>query len=283
MQHYRNKKQTGLTQKTRDFLDFLGLFPYIYPTSIHTPERGVEMSKKLLSEHQDRLKTISTRLKLRVSKRARRMTLRLDPESRHVHLIVPPRADMNLAFTFATEHRAWIREKLLALPKPVPFADGAILPFFGRDHYLEIVKDADRRVTDIDIKNRIMTVETYLDDAAPRVERYLRAWAQEELAELAAEKASLIRRRIGTVRVRDTRSRWGSCAEDGNLSFCWRLIFAPPEVMDYVVAHEIAHLVHFDHSDTFWRLCDRLAVDAAYGQAWLKENGQTLMSYGAKS
>lgn len=241
------------------------------------------MSRATSIHHQDRLKTISARLKLRVSKRARRVALRLDPETRAMHLVVPPRINIDAAIDFAGQHRAWIREKLSSLPKPMPFIDGAIMPLVGRDHYLEIIQDSDRRTTAITVKNRIMCVETHLDDPSARIERYLRDWIQDELAELAAEKAAMIRRRIGDVRVRDTKSRWGSCAEDGNLSFCWRLIFAPREVIDYVVAHEVAHLVHFDHSPAFWRLCDRLSVDMAYGRDWLKEYGQTLMSYGSKN
>ncbi len=238
------------------------------------------VTQTTIHHHQDRFKSISTRLKLRVSKRARRMTLRLDPETRAVHLILPPRMNINTAVDFATQNRAWIREKLSELPKPVPFTDGAIIPFIGRDHYLEIISDDARRGTDITVKNRIITVDTSLDNPSMRIERYMRDRIRDELDALARDKATLIRRRVGDVRVRDTKSRWGSCAEDGNLSFCWRLVFAPREVIDYVVAHEVAHLVHFDHSATFWRLCDRLSDDMNYGRDWLKEHGQTLMSYG---
>lgn len=230
--------------------------------------------------HQDRLKTISSRLHLRVSPRARRMMLRLDPETRAVHLIVPPRMNMNAALDFADQHRKWIREKISSLPKPVPFIDGTIIPFFGRDHYLEIIREEGRRTTEITVKNRIMTVETPLANPSQKIETYLRAWVQSEIADMATEKAAEIRRRIGHVRVRDTKSRWGSCAEDGNLSFCWRLVFAPRDVIDYVVAHEVAHLVHFDHSPAFWRLCDRLSSNMDGGRAWLKEYGQSLMTYG---
>lgn len=265
-------------------LDFIrtALYNCIIPNNPYDPRNGDAVTKRTIHQHQDRLKSISTRLTLRVSKRARRMTLRLDPESRAVHLIVPPRMNINTALDFATLHRAWIREKISELPAPVPFHDGAIIPFMGRDHYLEIIGDDTRRGTAITAKNRIITVETPMDDPTPRIERFMRDRIRDELDTLARNKAAEIRRRVGDVRVRDTRSRWGSCAEDGNLSFCWRLVFAPREVMDYVVAHEVAHLVHFDHSSAFWRLCDRLSVDMNYGRDWLKENGQTLMSYGGE-
>jgi predicted metal-dependent hydrolase len=257
------------------------LYTYVIPKS--GASEPFEMTTKALEHNQARLKTISTRLSLKVSKRARRMTLRLDPDTRQMHLIVPQRTDFNYAFNFAEQHRRWIREKLSSLPKPVPYADGTILPFFGRDHYLEIVRDRDLRATKIEIKNRIMTVETNLTDASMRIERHLRVWVRDELEILAQEKADMIRRRVAQVRVRETKSRWGSCAEDGNLSFSWRLIFAPREVIDYVVAHEVAHLVHFDHSPAFWRLCDRLAVDSDSAQTWLKTHGQSLMRYGGRN
>jgi hypothetical protein len=259
------------------------LWAALYNRAIPKKPNGVDeaaMKRAALHHHQDRLKTISTRLQLRVSKRARRMTLRLDPEHRAVHLIVPPRMNFNDALDFANQHRAWIREKLSGLPKPVPLVDGAILPYMGRDHYLEIVQDDTRRTTKITVRNRIITVETPLADPSAKIEAFFRAQIRDELETLAESKAALIRRRVGAVRVRDTRSRWGSCAEDGNLSFCWRLVFAPREVVDYVVAHEVAHLVHFDHAPSFWRLCDRLSIDMDYGRDWLKEYGQTLMRYG---
>lgn len=264
-------------------LDFArrGLYNLLIPTKrFLIGTEGAAMPTPL-PRHQDRLKTISTRLRLRVSKRARRMTLRLDPEHRAVHLIVPPRMNFDDAVDFADLHRTWIRRKLSELPKPVPFHDGAIIPLLGRDHYLEIIQDETRRTTDIGIKNRILSIEGPLADPRERIERHLRALIRDYVDDLARQKGLEIRRRVGDVRVRDTRSRWGSCAEDGNLSFCWRLVFAPREVIDYVVAHEIAHLVHFDHSPAFWRLCDRLSIDMEYGRNWLKEYGQTLMSYGA--
>lgn len=261
------------------------LYNYLIPKFEMKPRvlESAAMTTKALEQNQARLKSISTRLNLKVSKRARRMTLRLDPDSRQMHLIVPQRTNFDSALTFAELHRGWIREKLSSLPKPVPYTDGTILPFFGRDHYLEVVKDRDVRSTAISLKNRILTVETNLTDPSKRIERHLRDWVRNELELLATEKAETIRRRIRAVRVRETKSRWGSCAEDGNLSFSWRLIFAPLHVIDYVVAHEVAHLVHFDHSANFWRLCDRLSVDGPGARDWLKVHGQSLMRYGGKN
>lgn len=238
------------------------------------------MTSLVLAHQQERLRSISTRLVLKVSKRARRMTLRLDPDSRHVHLVVPLRINFDRAFDFAEQHRRWIREKLGSLPQPVPFRHGAVLPLFGQDHVLEIHRDPTARATTISVKNRVITVVTNKEDPTARIERYLRAWSEKILDGMAREKAALIRRRIESVKVRETKSRWGSCAQDGRLSFSWRLIFAPREVADYVVAHEVSHLVHFNHSASFWALCARLSDNYEPSRDWLRAHGHGLLAYG---
>ena len=88
-----------------------------------------------------------------------------------------------------------------------------------------------------------------------------------------------IEKEIKSVRVSDTKTRWGSCSHDGRLCFSWRLAFAPYEAIDYVVAHEVAHLRHLDHSKEFWTLCEELSIDYAAGKRWMKENGSELMRY----
>ena len=93
-------------------------------------------------------------------------------------------------------------------------------------------------------------------------------------------KAERIGKRVRSVQVRDTKSRWGSCAQDGSLSFCWRLIFAPTVAFDYVVAHEVAHLSHMNHGKRFWSLCEKLSANYTAGKRWMQVHGHTLMCYG---
>jgi predicted metal-dependent hydrolase len=85
------------------------------------------------------------------------------------------------------------------------------------------------------------------------------------------------------VQVKDTRSRWGSCTEDGRISYSWRLVFAPPKALDYVVAHECSHLVHMDHSENFWRLCEKTSRAYEEGKDWMQKNAHSLMRFGALS
>lgn len=223
---------------------------------------------------------ISPRLQVNISERAKRMGLRLDPRKRVVHLVIPKRASMRAAYLFAEENKDWIREKLRDLPRPVPFKDGETLPILGRDRKIIILYNDALKQTDIMLKRDELLVLTNKPDPTVRIRRFLMDLAREKLTEMALEKASLVRRKVDEVLVKDTRSRWGSCSEDARLSFSWRLIFAPLKAFDYVVAHEVAHLVHMDHSDNFWRVCERLSRDYEEGKDWMGVNGHDLMRFG---
>ncbi|MEJ2016123.1 MAG: M48 family metallopeptidase [Limibacillus sp.] len=113
-----------------------------------------------------------------------------------------------------------------------------------------------------------------------RVADYLKAEAKSELVWRAREMAARLERKVTRVTVRDTRSRWGSCSHQGALSFSWRLILAPEEILDYLVAHEVAHLVEMNHAPAFWRQVARLQPDHKRARAWLKREGASLWRYG---
>ena len=115
---------------------------------------------------------------------------------------------------------------------------------------------------------------------ARRLREWLKAWLKKEIVVLAATKAKALGVQFKKIALRDTRSRWGSCSHDGNLSFSWRLIFAPREVMAYVVCHEVAHLKHLDHSDRFWAAVERLDATHLTQRQWLRTHGPSLYSYG---
>ena len=110
---------------------------------------------------------------------------------------------------------------------------------------------------------------------------FLTALARERLGAASDRYAAEIGRKVTRVSLRDTRSRWGSCAPDGRLSFCWRLVLAPPLVVDYVVAHEVAHLCHLDHGPRFWQVVERLTPHRGEAQLWLRSNGARLLRAGS--
>ncbi|MEM7650786.1 MAG: SprT family zinc-dependent metalloprotease [Pseudomonadota bacterium] len=215
------------------------------------------------------------------STRAKRLALRLDAQKRVFNLVIPKRVSIKAAVRFAEEHDSWMMEKLAELPAPIPYEDGMILPLFGEDVRVKIFYDSTLKITSITLKKNELSVSTNKEDPTSRIERYLKKIVKEELTKLSRDKAAQIDKTINTISIRDTKSRWGSCSEDNNLSYSWRLIFAPTAAFDYVVAHEVAHLQHLDHSRAFWALCRELSDDFVEGQYWMQEHGHELMRYGA--
>ncbi len=226
---------------------------------------------------------ISPHLNVRVSQRARNLSLRLDTKERKVHLIVPKRASLKAAYQFAFINQGWIKEKLNTLPHPVPYHDGAIIPVLGRKLRLTIDHDECYKLTKISIEEDRLLVKTRLDDPTGRITRFLKKLAEEEFKAIADEKAARIGKKVTVLTLRDMKSRWGSCSKDGRMSLNWRLIFAPFESYDYVIAHEVAHLTHANHGSNFWKLCEKLSTDFSTGSNWIRDNAAELTRFGITS
>lgn len=219
---------------------------------------------------------------VRRSARARRMLLRVDPARGGPELVLPAGVKVDAAETFALRNVGWLRARLAHLPARTAFADGVVLPVLGRDHLVRHRPDQRGgvwRVEDPDgsVELHVSGAEEHL---ARRITDFLKAEARRTIAPRAKGHAETLERRIGRVSVRDTATRWGSCSSRGDLSFSWRLILAPEEVLDYVVAHEAAHLVEMNHSERFWAQVERLMPDYRRPRAWLKRHGARLHAYG---
>ena len=219
--------------------------------------------------------------RVRTSKRAKRLALRLDPIERVFELVVPSRCSMKSAYKFADQHEDWMAARINDLPTPVPFQHGSTLPLNGSNVEISLKIDPNRKNISVHLSEKKIEVLSPHEDISARVKRWLKKYAKDILEDLSKEKAQLINKQVQSVSVRDTKSRWGSCSSDGSLSYSWRLIFAPPEAIDYVVGHEVAHLVHLDHSKDFWKLCRELSENFVDGQYWMRNHGQELMKYGA--
>ncbi|MFA7275704.1 MAG: SprT family zinc-dependent metalloprotease [Pseudobdellovibrionaceae bacterium] len=224
--------------------------------------------------------TLNPDLVVKISSRARRLALRLDTQARKVNLIVPHRASMGKAYEFASANQNWIREKLGTLPRPIPFAHGAIIPIMGTPRTICLDKSGGK-ITTITIQSDSIHIASRSGDIAPRLTRHLKTIASEEFYSIALEKAARLNKPITQFTIRDMKTRWGSCSTDGKMTLSWRLIFAPPEAIDYVIAHEAAHLIHPNHSPRFWKLCENLCTDFKAGSAWMREHGASLAQYGA--
>lgn len=229
---------------------------------------------------EDFEEAMNGRIVIKRSKQARRLALRLDHKNRVFNLVVPSGTSLKRAYSFARKHEDWIEEKLGALPPLVRFEDGSKIKICGRSVTLDIYHAPERRSTSIELGKRYLRVHTNKEDPTQRIIRFLKELAREELSTLAHEKAGIIRKKIKYIRIGDMKSRWGSCTHDGRISLSWRLILAPYEAMDYVVAHEVAHMRHLDHSPKFWALCEDLSDHYEKGKNWMRRHGQDLMRYG---
>lgn len=205
--------------------------------------------------------------------RARRVTLRYDDKKEFFVVTAPKRTSKKFITEFLNTHQDWMMKQQANAPEKInPLQQGHIT-----------IQDIARRINHIEATGVAVTLHPDSIDIhcrrerLPRaLQRFVKQHAEQIITPLCHEKAAQIDKKITDVNFRDTTSRWGSCAHDGTLSFSWRLIFAPQEVIDYVVAHEVAHLQHFDHSPAFWTLCRTLSNDYTKGKHWLQINGQSL-------
>jgi predicted metal-dependent hydrolase len=215
---------------------------------------------------------------------ARRFTLRVRSATRDVVLTLPPRGSLAAAREFATRHAAWIGARLARLPHPVGLAAETFVPFRGVDH--RIVHCPDRRGTAWTEQSpsggHLLCVAGDAAHLDRRVRDFLKKQAKLDLTAAVARHTAALGVPARTIGLRDTTSRWGSCSASGALNFCWRLIMAPPFVLDYLAAHEVAHLVHLDHSPRFWAVANRLSPDVDRAEAWLKAHGAGLHRVAAR-
>ncbi|UWQ22120.1 M48 family metallopeptidase [Jannaschia sp. W003] len=218
----------------------------------------------------DAFEVAGTPVRLRRSARARRMTLRVGRVGGAVTLTLPPRAALADARAFAEGHAAWIARHVAAVPAARTVAVGTTLPVAGRE--VPVVAGGGRAA------RWTGTAIAVPDDghAGRRVATLLKEMARTRLVAATETHAEALGRPFGRITLRDTRSRWGSCSGRGDLMYSWRLAMAPEEVLDYVAAHEVAHLAHMDHSERFWACVARLMPDYAPRRAWLRREGAAL-------
>ena len=216
---------------------------------------------------------------------ARRFTIRVRSATRDVVLTMPLRGSLSAARDFAERHAAWIGARMRRLPKPIPFDANAIIPFEGVPHRVSHEPHARGTVwLGVTLEGEpALCVAGDAHHLQRRVTDFLKREARKHLEDSVRRHCAKINVKARDVTLRDTTSRWGSCSATGGLNFSWRLIMAPPHVLDYLAAHEVAHLVHMNHSDEFWALTRKLSKDTDSAEAWLKAHGASLHRYGARS
>ncbi len=217
-------------------------------------------------------------LVIRRHQRAKRICLRYNPTDHAISLTLPRHTRVGDGLMFLMQKSEWLVTTLRDMPMKKQIKPGVVIPLLGKR--IRIKHDADLKRKWI-IRDDVLYVSGDRADFAENVTEALRKIASQTLSGLALRYADKIGRRINRISVRDTRSRWGSCSSTARLSFSYRLIFAPKEVMEYVVAHEVAHLRHMNHSTAFWNCVESICPDYDAAKDWLKMHGKDLYRFNA--
>ncbi len=216
------------------------------------------------------------KIKVVKSTRAKRMTLRIDAKERIPVLTMPSRCSAARAVEFVNSHRDWITNSLGRLPEAKKFENNETISLFGQN--ITIVHSPEMRSGALLREDRLF-VSGDIEFLHRRVKDYIKKQARE----IFYQKSKILAEKLGTklndVTIKDTKSRWGSCSSMHNINYSWRIALAPGYVIDYLIAHEVSHLVHQDHSEAFWQCVSDLYPQAEQGKNWLKKHSRLLYRY----
>ncbi|MDA1237370.1 MAG: SprT family zinc-dependent metalloprotease [Proteobacteria bacterium] len=211
---------------------------------------------------------------IRQSSRSRKISLKLSRFDNKVYLTVPNEGFIGQAEEFAREKEIWVRKQLNSLPSAIRIKPGVFITIDGVPRRVSISEMRCVSLSDSDL------IIPFNDNKFEvRVKVFLIELARQRFLELTEFYSLKIGRNFKSITLRDTKSRWGSCSIEGNLMYSWRLIFAPKEVLEYLVVHEICHLEEMNHSERFWNRVESLMPDFKTNREWLKVNGSELHRY----
>jgi len=214
-------------------------------------------------------------VRLRVSAAARRFTLRLSPDGAGAVLTLPRGVSTSQARMFLLRQSDWLAGALARHPGRIAVGEGMALPVEGEEVTV-VLAPGPRRAPVLADGQLLLSGP---GAPGPRIAAFLKSRARDALVPAAQRYAAQLGREARAVSLRDTRSRWGSCSAAGRLSFSWRLAMAPPQVLDYVAAHEAAHLAEMSHAPRFWAVVEHLMPGYRPHRAWLKREGRRLHAF----
>ncbi|MBL4740184.1 MAG: M48 family metallopeptidase [Sneathiella sp.] len=208
---------------------------------------------------------------------AKRMKLRISA-SREVVLVLPKSVSVKKGLVFLEQEKPWITEQISKIQSPIAFENGAIIPLQGENY--QICHVPDRRGL-VWVEGGKLLVAGKTEHVPRRVYDWILREGKSVISEKALTFAEEIQVEVKKIALKDQKSRWGSCSPRGNLNFSWRLLLMPETILDYVVAHEVAHLRHMNHSADFWALVQKMHPEMETSKSWLKQNGVLFHKYGA--
>lgn len=224
------------------------------------------------------------RVAVRRNKAARRLILKVRSDSGEPVLTLPPRTTLATATDFLSRHTGWLAERVRRLPERIAFEPGAVIPLRGVEHRIVHVPALRGGVVVSPPagagETGTIAVHAPEGHLARRLLDFLKAEARRDLSAAVAVHARSLGVTVSRLTVKDTKSRWGSCAASGALAFSWRLILAPPFVLEYLAAHEVAHRREMNHSPRYWAEVARAFPAYEAAESWLTRHGARLHRYG---
>ena len=222
--------------------------------------------------------------------KARRLSLRINPANRSAIITAPPTCSDKETLKFLEQNVAWLHKQFEQIPDAIPFHHGRTIPFRGREHKIQFAGQTRGQgvvwQTEPEGETKDQIPKLYVNGAPQFAPRRLKNWlikeARKDLCERSLWHANNLGLKFKKITVKDQRSRWGSCSSSGVLSYSWRLILCPTDVLDYVTAHEVAHLKEMNHSPNFWALVHKTMPNYEAPKTWLRKNGTDLHCYGAE-
>jgi predicted metal-dependent hydrolase len=214
---------------------------------------------------------------LRENNRAKRLTLRWIAQKGEVVMTYPPRLGRSQIYSFLQKSLPWIEKQVSKTQVTQSFSPGMILPILGKPLELRHRISSTQRTW---WGEDHILIHSPQEKLAICVQKSLKQAARAFLQKRTNAYANQISRTVNRITLKDMSTRWGSCTAEGNISYCWRLIFAPEDVADYVCAHEVGHLKEMNHSPKFWKIVSDICPDYTSHRQWLKQNGKGLFQYG---
>ncbi len=219
------------------------------------------------------------KLSFRRNTKCKRMVLRLTADGAGAVITLSPRTSRAEALRFAETSKLWLIKTMEKRVPPVPFAHDHKILFNGQLHTIKAIGGR-RGLIACESDQLAILVPGDASHVTRRLSDWLKVQAKEKLQQASQEYATAMQTKFRKLTIRDQKSRWGSCSATGDLSYSWRLILAPPEVLDYVAAHEVAHLKEMNHGPSFWRLVVTHCKTAKQARRWLRDHGRELHRYG---
>ncbi len=221
-------------------------------------------------------KAFDFNLKVMSAFKYKRLTIRIDSKNAQAVLTIPKLCSKKRAYEFVLSKQDWIIEHLSKIPKTKDFEADETITLFGKPVKIIYVENSHKATY---LENDTLYVSGDIVFLHRKVKDFIKKEAKKEFLRLSKSFAENINCKVANVQIKDTKSRWGSCSSLNNINYSWRIALAPECTIKYLIAHEVAHLKHKDHSYAFWRCVKELYAGASLGKNWLKANGNKLFLY----